>query len=814
VGRLYSSPLRVYLCLGALALLGLVSAFSLPVSLFPNSNKPEIDVRIPYGSATAQEFLDRSGGALENQLRSISTGSFHVDKLQAYYHTDSVRYKVEFQWQDSPQEAQEAVRNIVDSAVAGMSDEVRNHIDIWGQNDNSGFLALSFYSRQRSLTQLYDLLEPVLVPKVSKVKDADKPVLWNPEQQEVSIELNPEKMASLQLFPNNITQALDNALHGYAGGSLRLGTQHISIEMPRYLSSVKRLNSIPIPTPAGKVVQLGDVAQVNFGPSTNTRSFKTSGAPSLIFFAQPKPGGNVNQMSDQILEIVKESLVSLPKDVQYKVLVDPSSFIRASINNVLREVCIGALLAVLVLFIFIGSFRNIVTAAIEIPLSMILAFILMKLSHMNLNLISLGGLALSAGMNVDGSVVVMENIFRHFEEWRKKGNAVPDFKTRLQILCRAVSEVRFAVIASTIASVVVFLPLAFTSDLSYAILGDLAKTVVFSHSFSAVVALVLVPTVRLQLMSYEGKKTSFKPPKSPIESWIKKLEEIYGRALQVFVCSSKLKWLSYGGLFASLFLLVGFVLPRLPRELIGRPDTDWMYMHVETKGNSVFGQMESNAGELEARMLDKFGKEIRYTFTQINSPNSATVMARLKDKTHMQKLWKAFEKTFPNTPLSHFYIGPWNPAELPIPNPPQMRIAILGGSVEKRRQYANQIENLLEAQQVFPRLRSEPDASRNEIISIKPNLDLWPSLRREGAQFMPQDLADLARVATDGKMIGQVSIKHQDTNVYLRYPSGQIKTPSDIGSLAIGVGKKLLPLRALAQISMEQAPSSNYREDG
>ena len=126
-------------------------------------------------------------------------------------------------------------------------------------------------------------------------------------------------------------------------------------------------------------------------------------------------------MSDQIMEGLKLIEKDWPKDIEYKVLVNPSEFISNSIMGVIKEVMLAAFLAVVVLFCFIGSFKNVITAAIEIPLSLFMAFILMRLTGMNLNLISLGGLALSAGMNVDASVVVLENIFRHFEEWKNNG---------------------------------------------------------------------------------------------------------------------------------------------------------------------------------------------------------------------------------------------------------------------------------------------------------------------------------------------------------------------------------------------------------
>ncbi|MEK6579330.1 MAG: efflux RND transporter permease subunit, partial [Bdellovibrionota bacterium] len=408
--------------------------------------------------------------------------------------------------------------------------EIRYSSDVWTRGQNSGFLAISFYSSQRSLDELYKVLEPILSSRLTKVQDASETGLYNPTSKEIRIELIQDKMASLGLLPRDVGRTVTTALGGNSGGTITVGTQKISVQMPRVVQKLEDLSQVLIQTPNGQTVHLSDIAHIDFGiQSGQSRSFKTSGQSSLILFSEPKPGGNIKKMAEDILDIVHEVEPSFPPDVQYKVLVDPSAFIRGAVHNVFHEVAIGALLAVLILFLFIGSFRNTITAAIEIPISMVLAFILMRLSGMNLNLFSLGGLALSAGMNVDASVVVMENIFRHFES----SPAARSFTERLSIIIGAVKEVQFAVIASTLSSVVVFLPLAFTSDLSYAVLGDLAKTVVFSHSFSAFVALILVPTVRLQIMSSAKGKTV--EVHSPIEKWIRKLERGYAGALGAFI---------------------------------------------------------------------------------------------------------------------------------------------------------------------------------------------------------------------------------------------------------------------------------------
>lgn len=807
MSKLYSNPARVYLLLGFIALIGIYSGLTLPVSLFPNSSKPEMYVNVTYGGSTAQEFLHTYGSDLEQQLKNLSGERVEVEKIRAFYRPQRVEYEVQFKWGVDPNAAKREVERAVNAFAARLPQESRDTIGYWLNNENSGFFALSFYSETRDLNALYENLEPILGPRIATVADAQDPVLWNPSKNEVRIELVPEAMAALQLVPRNVHSALDSTLGSYAGGSITVGTNQLQVELPRPIAKVTDLALVPIPTQSGRLVHLGDVARIDLGPKTmDTRSFKTSGAPSLILFATPKPGGNVKKMSEDLLAVVKELSPQFPKDTRYRVLVDPSEFIRSAVKNVVVEVGLAALLAVLVLFVFIGSLRNVVTAAIEIPLSMVLAFILMKLTGMNLNLISLGGLALSAGMNVDASVVVMENIFRHFEMHR----GPHDFATRLKILTGAVREVQFAILASTVASLVVFLPLTFTSDLSYAILGDLAKAVVFSHGFSAIVALILVPTVRLQLMGRE----SGKPHHSLIEKPLRWIEDTYSRALGRFIRLPLLKWGSYAGLAAGLAALVVYVGPRLPREVIGVPDTDWMILSINTEGNTLLRQMEQQSEAIERELLEKFGSKIQYTFNQIRRPNAATIMARLKDKRDMQDTWKAMEAHFTNTPAIKYWVGPWNPSELPIPDPPHMRLAVRGSRTIDAADAARDIRDLIESQHVFDRVSSDPDTHLERAVTLSPHLEQWEALSLAGIRLHPADLADVLRVATAGRRVGNFPTGGRElTEMVLRYPPDLAYSVETIEAFPVGVGPKIVPLKALATVKVQEADPTIYREN-
>lgn len=816
MSRLYASPLRVYLCLGVLALAGIFSGLKLPVSLYPNSSKPVVAVQGFYGSLTPDEFLETYGRALESQLRTGAVAGVQVETIRASYNGERFFYEVEFPWGVDSQAAYREILLVVNSFGSRFPWEIRDSIGTWTRSENSGFLAISFFSATRSLNEVYDLLEPLLIPQVAKVPDADGGELYNPTRREIRVEMSAERMATLQLFPRDIARAIESSLSGFGGGSMTVGTRQLQIQMVKPVKALDDLKRVAIQTPTGRVVHLSEVAQVDWGSlTTQARAFKTNGAPSLILFSSPKPGGNVKRMSEDILSIVHRTMPTVPKDIEYKVLVDPSEFIRAAINNVFHEVAIGALLAVAILFLFIGSFKNTVTAAIEIPMSMILAFILMRFSGMNLNLISLGGLALSAGMNVDASVVVMENIFRHFEE-----HAGPlDTKGRIKLLGKAVSEVRFAVIASTIASLVVFLPLAFTSDLSYAILGDLAKTVVFSHGLSAIVALVLVPTVRLQLMERAARKRAGQAGQevvahSPIEKQIRFLENGYARLLGVFISRRRLKRAAILSLAALLGLLAVLVLPRLPREIIGKPDTDWMVLSINTNGNTLFKQMEAQTEEIETQLLAALGDRVQYTFTQIHGTNRSNVMARLRNKHEMRAVWKEMEEKFANTPFVRFWVGPWNPAELPIPDPPQLKLSVRGGTLEQRAQAAEEVAMILEEQQILPRIWAEPAVTRTESVSLRTNPEQWGSLRAQNSFLDPSDLADIARVATAGRRVGKLILNGTPTDITLRYPDGMLSTPEDLKALPVGTGSRLLPFGALARVSVEPMAPTLYREDG
>ncbi len=803
MGSIYKTPLRVYLVLGLLALWGVISGFSLPISLFPDSSKPTISITVPYGDLTSEEFSRRYGNAIETRLQGILIDGKIVENLTSQYRSQNVQFTAEFQWGTPGEKALRDTQTLMAALSGSWPEEIRLSYRVDQRNENGGFLALSFYSPTRSLDQVYDELKPLLEPLSAKVPDAAGVELYNPNQKHVEIQISPERLASLHLLPIDIEQAIRSGNSSFSGGHLRAGENSFSIEFQRDIQSLENLKSLPILTRSGARLQLKDVAEIQLLPQTkSSMSFKTSGIPSLILFASPKPGGNIKKMADDLLNEIERLRPQMQADLEFKVLVNPSEFINSSIKSVFHEVGLAAFLAVLILLLFIGSFKNVATAAVEIPMSIILAFILMKFFGVNLNLISLGGLALSAGMNVDASVVVMENIFRHFEGSPSNMSQ----EQRLALVMKAVREVWAPIVASTIASLVVFIPLIMTSGLTNSILGDLAKAVVFSHAMSAIVALVLVPTVRLQMMRSEKNFHL----KSPIERQFQWLENFYARVLTGFIASKKSQYVVYASLIAVLVGLVTFVLPRLPKEIIGRPETDWVILGVTTPTFTESRQLDSFAEKLEFDLMQKFENKIAYTFTQLHGANNGEIMMRLKDRKDMDGIWKKLEEEFPNSPTVFYWVEPWNPSELPIPNPPHLRWEVRGGTPTERMKTAEELRLMLSESQVFPRVNTKPDSTKDEQIVMKPAFDILAKMERPQAVTI-SDLSQYVRVSTEGKYVGDLTVGTRSYAMDLSSVTQRVKNVEDLQGLPVSLGSKIVPLGALSSIQSQAEPPGLFR---
>lgn len=797
------NPIRLFVIMGIIALFGIFLGLKLPISLYPQTSRPVVQMNVNYGGQSAREFIRRFGANIEWQLENIKNSGLTIESVKSRYGQNSVSYTISYDWNTPFSQALKEVQTVAAGAKGMLPRESADSVSVWQWNENGGFLAISFYGKKQSLDELYNQLDPILTPHLKMVADAEEAILWNPESKEIGISLYPDKLALYGLLPSDIFRSIDLSLVSLTGGEIKLGARSAHIQVPTLLNSKDSIENHIIYLAGGRRISLKDIAEVTIGVSEkNSRGFKTDGKDSLILFANPKSGANVKRMSEEILEIVKKNEALFPEGVAYKILVDPSEFIRNSISNLIKDVVLAALLAVLVLFLFIGNFRNVVTAAIEIPLCMIIAFIVMKYTGMNLNLISLGGLALAAGMNVDASVVVMENIFRRQALWsRMNPEKKLEFQDKLMLIFESVKEVAIPILLSITTTLIVFIPLAMTTDLTNAILGDLAKAVIYSHGASAFVALLIVPTIRLKLM----KDKKLNP--APLEPLLLKIEAGYLKLISYLVKLKNIKIPVAIIPIALAALLAWVIIPKLPKEIVGTPDTDWIFISVTSPQSTSARMMENTIQEVETRAINLIRNDYNYTFVQQHSDTRGMVMLRLKDKSLMKKAVEMTQKEFINTPETFFYVDAWNPAELPLPNMNHLEIKVSGKNYDEVRNTLSRLNYFVADLGDFERLNKTPFDPKSKIIEFSPYTHL-------NHQISIPDLLEISTYSSYGKSPGSLNLNGIMTPIRLTLADKRYESLEVLKAYPIKTENKIIPLEALGSFAQIDTPSEIFRQNG
>jgi len=794
--RLYNSPIRIYMAFFLLGLLGLFCYFRLPVALFPNSTRPEVGIEIPYGSLTREGFLSTYGKDLEGRLHRIQSDHCVTDLVEGEYYRSSAEYHIRFSWGNRGAECLKEVQQILMPIKSQFPEDVQNRTYTYPDSRGTGFFLANFYSATRSDVDLYKALEPLLRSKLAAIEEADQCVLVNPSQEQITLEISAERLASLKMTPKEVIEKIQSELPHYNAGLLKYAGEKLSIDIGTPIQNGEDLEKLVLGKTPGKMLFLGEVATIRREPSSKEQRLTLlNGVSSVFIHAKPASGKNIRDMSEKIRTLMKESLQSDPKlsDIRYEVVVDPGLYVDQSIRGVLIDVGICSLLAVLILFFFIGTMAGTLPALIEIPLSLLLSFILMKWMNVQINLVSLGGLALSIGMNVDASIVVIDAILKRFSLLREGD------KTKSVIVSavvEAVHEVWVPVVLSTLTSLIVFIPLAFTSDLTEAILGDLAKAVIFSHGLSLFIALLLVPSIRVHMATHWGV-TQNQHVFPRLDRGLQRMYDAYVTSLSWFLRHKKLQWALYGGVIFALIAVLMIIPTKLKREIIGVPETSIISMDIKSYHSTDFIETRDYILDFERKLKARFPSQLAFTFLQVYQKDQAQLWVGLKDTSLGKQILEDLEEMTKPILDAQFNFYPWNPAELPIPNPPDWEISFHGKELEATLAMRDSFRLALLESRLLERWNPDFPAAFPTQLSLLPIPGRWSQLHSQPGGLAPSDMGQLITLSVDSLAVGKIDTKEEEIPIVAMYRHADFQSPEDLGNLPVPVGKKVIPLRTL-----------------
>lgn len=481
-----------------IAILGYLGFSSLQAELMPKFTPPSMNVQVVYPGASPQEVESSLTRKLEDALSSLQG----VESMRSYSFEGMSMVFVSFVYGTDIDKSISDAQNKIDSKKAELPSGILSPMINKMTIDDKSVMTLSVTSDLET-ADFSDLVEHRLVPEMLRIQGMAKVDAVGLHPREIQVNLDMEAMRALGLTPVQIMGSLRAANLDFPTGSLKNENTSTSIRLSGKLLSVEEIRSLVLMTmPNGTQIRLQDVADVVETTKEVNKLARVNGREAVLLNIFKQSDANAIDLSDRVSEAMAQLENSFKaENLQMQIVSDTSEFTRASISSVLVDLLLAIILVTLVILVFLHNWRNALIVMLVVPLSLIGAFIGMKLFGFTLNLMSLLGLSVVIGVLVDDAIVVIENVYRHMEMG----------KTPVQATIDAMREIGMTVITVTIVLVVVFLPIALTDSLVSDILRQFCGVIVFAILFSLLSAMTLVPLMTSRygkLEVLDGNRTS------------------------------------------------------------------------------------------------------------------------------------------------------------------------------------------------------------------------------------------------------------------------------------------------------------------
>lgn len=479
----------------ALILLGVVALPLLPVSLYPNLQIPVAIVTVPWPGVMPAVVEQQVTKPVEAAMSTVANVS-EVDSISSYgSSTVIVRFNYGTDMNTGEADMRDKMNQVMASlpSTAGVP-EIRQ-ID----PNSMPIMTFALAARNGNIEQLTELANDEIIPRLEEVGGVASVSLSGARTRQIQVVVDPARLANYGLSITSVVQALqaDN-LQGDAG-LVDKGTQQVDINVNGQFATPGDVMNVPIRLPSGAAIKVSDVAAVRDTYADVTQEAFVNGLPCVRLDIYMVSGGNTVQTSDNVRKALPAVDRLLPAGDSLTMVIDQAQYIRDSIDTLVEHTLLGAGFALIVLWLFLRRVRTTMVVAIGIPIAVISTFALLYFTGQTINTITLGGLTLGMGSLVDFAIVVIESIFR-----QREGGLGP-----VEAAKAGTAEVGTAVLASALAQISVFAPIAFTQGLASQLFLPMALAVVFSHVAALVGALTLVPMLAARLMRGRSYRLSF-----------------------------------------------------------------------------------------------------------------------------------------------------------------------------------------------------------------------------------------------------------------------------------------------------------------
>jgi HAE1 family hydrophobic/amphiphilic exporter-1 len=600
---------------------GFLSFTRLPLDMFPDMSYPVITVVTEYTGVAPEEVERLVTVPLEGAIAGVNK----VKKVSSSSSEGYSAISVEFEWGTNLDAAGQDIKDFISRVKEYLPDGVGEPMVL---KFNTAQIPIMFsgVSGIEDPYKLKKFLEDNAQQRIQRLDGVAQVLVYGGIQREIQIAVDPTRLKGKGLSIDGVANALRaQNMNMPAGYMVTGGTDFLVRSMGEFGSIDDIRNSIVGAASDGTPVRLYEVAEVKDTYKEKRNLMRMNGKPTVFLVISKQSGANTLKVSQNINKEIDNIKKANPQLV-FNTVLDQGEPVKRVTGNTIREGIIGAALAVILLFVFLGNLRPTLIIAVAIPLSIISTFIALYVGGFTLNLMTLGGFALGIGRLVDDAVVVIENIFRHLM------NGEPP-KTAAR---RGASEVSMAIAASTFTTIIVFLPLLFSTGLAGQLTRGLCLTIMFALLASLFVAFTIVPML---------SSVFFRKPKKDNAAWFEVVKEYYGSWLASVLNHP---WITAGVVGAVLVVSLGVGAKFLGKEFMPQADNGMMVLNVEMPQGTPLEETAGLTGQLD-KLLETY-PEVQFVGEMVGAdnesashgegvtgPNGAQIIVKLVDPSQRKR---------------------------------------------------------------------------------------------------------------------------------------------------------------------------------
>ncbi|NLL79919.1 MAG: efflux RND transporter permease subunit [Clostridiales bacterium] len=772
-------PVSTMLVVLALIVFGITSVFSFRLELTPDMEMPMLLVITVYPGADPESVEE----LVTKEIEAAGSEQSGVESYESMSVENMSQVMFQYDYEMDIDDAYMDLRTALDVVTATLPDDCEEPFIIEISMDAMDTMTLS--ATAVGDVDLLGYVEDTLVPELETLTGVADVNVTGGKENYIKVVLDPEAMKQYGLSMNTIAQSIGALDFMVPAGSVSQGTQDVAVSSSADLSGVVQIQNIPITTAKGSVIPLSEIATVSESQKDAQGISRYDGQENIsIGISKKQSAGTVNVTRD--VEKVLDELQQQNDAVELEVIYNASDMILSSLGSVGSAMVSAVLLSMVVLFLFFGDLKASFVVGSSMPISLFATMVCMNMAGFSFNVVTMGALVIAIGMMVDSSIVVLESCFRLKET---NGN----YKTAAE---KGTGVVAASIVASTITTVVVYLPLSVMKGLSGQMFSQLGFTIIFAMLASLVAALTLIPLLFSKFKPVEKKEL-------PINKLLNKINHGYDKLLRKLLYKKKTV------LVVAVLLLVGAfgLATQLHSELMPSMDEGAMAITATFRSGTKLETIDEQTRFIEEMTMAD--PNLERCNMQI-SEDKATLTAYLTDECKLSTNEVIEQYTEKLADVTNMKISiAASGASMTSMMGGGVEIDLSGRNLDDLKTAAREVEKMM--WQVPGVLQVSSDVG---VASTKAEIIVDP-LKSMNVGLASAQVAGELYNALSGKEAATLTREGEEYSIRLEYPEGQYETMNDLMNMTLTTPRGTqVPVSELAEVVYTDAPVTLYRVEG